>query len=142
MSASATFLTHSGTRRILRCHTCATHLAETRETVFFALRTAAAKVMMALKMLLGRVALAGSGVVLSVTEATVLAWLKRAAAQAEAITHQLRRDLPVTQVHLDERWNFVARPPARETDEPGASLPDGTRGGNGSGAALPPRVGC
>jgi IS1 family transposase/transposase-like protein len=128
VSAIATYLTQSGKRRIFRCHTCATHFAETRETVFFALRTAAEKVMMALKMLLVRVDLAGIGFVLSVTEETVLAWLKRAAAQAEAITQHLLRDLPVTQVQLDELWNFVARKHARETDETGESLPDGDEG--------------
>jgi transposase-like protein len=128
VSAIATYLTQSGKRRVFRCHTCATHFAETRETVFFDLRTAEEKVMMALKMLLVRVDLAGIGFVLGVTEETVLAWLKRAASQAEAINHHLLRNLPVTQVQLDELWNFVARKHARETDEAGESLPDGDNG--------------
>jgi len=64
---------------------------------------------MALKMLLVRVDLAGIGFVLGVTEETVLAWLKRAAQQAEAINAHLLRDLPVTQVQLDEMWNFIER---------------------------------
>ena len=83
VSAIATDLTHSGKRRIFRCHTCATHLAETRETVFCDLRTSEEKVMMALKMLRVRVDLAGIGFVLGVTEETVLAWLQRAAQQAD-----------------------------------------------------------
>jgi IS1 family transposase len=128
VSAIATYLTQSGKRRIFRCHTCATPFAETRETVFFDLRTSEEKVMMALKMLLVRVDLAGIGFVLSVTEETVLAWLKRAAAQAEAINQHLLRALPVTQVQLDELWNFVARKHARETDKTGESLPDGDNG--------------
>ena len=53
-------------------------------------------------MLLVRVDLAGIGFVLGVTEETVLAWLQRAAHQAEAINHHLLRHLPVTQVQLDE----------------------------------------
>ncbi len=81
VSAIATYLTPSGQRRILRCSTCATPFAETREPVFFALRTAEDNVMMALKMLLVRVDLTGIGLVLGVTEQTVLAWLTRAAAQ-------------------------------------------------------------
>jgi transposase-like protein len=85
VSALATSLTHSGKRRIFCCHTCETPFAETRETVFFDLRTSAEKVMMALKMLLVRVELAGIGFVLGVAEATVLAWLRRAAQQVEAI---------------------------------------------------------
>ena len=69
VSAIATYLTQSGKRRIFRCHTCETPFSETRETVFFDLRTSEDKVMMALKMLLVRVDLAGIGFVLGVTEA-------------------------------------------------------------------------
>jgi transposase-like protein len=109
VSAIATYLTQSGKRRIFRCHTCETCFSETRETVFFDLRTSEEKVMMALKMLLVRVDLAGICFVLGVTEETVLAWLRRAAQQAEAINRHLLRNLPVTQVQLDEMWNFIAR---------------------------------
>src|SRR5712691_417024 len=128
VSAIATYLTQSGKRRIFRCHTCETPFSETRETVFFDLRTSEEKIMMALKMLLVRVDLAGIGFVLGVTEATVLAWLQRAAQQAEAINHHLLQHLPVTQVQLDEMWNFIERKHARETDEAGESLPDGEDG--------------
>src|SRR4030095_1778559 len=61
------------------------------------------------KMLLVRVDLAGIGFVLGVTEATVLAWLKRAAHQAETINRHLLRVLPVIQVQLDAMWNFIER---------------------------------
>jgi IS1 family transposase/transposase-like protein len=128
VSAIATYLTQSGTRRVFRCHTCAMHFAETRETVFFDLRTSEEKVMMALKMLLVHVDLAGIGFVLGVTEETVLAWLKRVAQQAEAINRHLLRNLPVTQVQLDEMWNFIGRKHARETDETGESLPESEDG--------------
>jgi len=128
VSAIATYLTQSGKRRIFRCRTCATHFAETRETVLFDLRNSEEKVVMALKMLLVRVDLAGIGFVRGVTEETVLAWLRRAALQAEAINRHLLRDLPVTQVQLDEMWNFVERKHARETDAAGESLPGGADG--------------
>jgi IS1 family transposase len=123
VSAIATYLTQSGKRRVLRCRTCATHFAETRETIFFDLRTSEEKVMMALKMLLVRVDLTGISFVLGVTEETVLAWLRRAAQQAEEINRHLLRDLPVTQVQLDEMWNFIERKHACETDAAGESLP-------------------
>src|SRR2546430_3080111 len=126
--AIATYLTQSGKRRIFRCHTCATPFSETRETVFFDLRTAEDKVMMALKMLLVRVDLAGISFVLGVTEETVLAWLRRAAHQAEVVNQHLLRALPVTQVQLDEMWNFIARKHACETDAAGESLPDSEDG--------------
>src|SRR5215813_7707196 len=125
VSAIATYLTQSGKRRIFRCHICATHFSETRETVFFDLRTSEEKVMMALKVLLVRVDLTGISFVLGVTEETALAWLRRAAHQAEEINRHLLRDLPVTQVQLDEMWNFIARKHAHETDQAGESLPDG-----------------
>ena len=128
VSAIATYLTQSGTRRLFRCRTCSTTFAETRDTVFFDLRTAEEKVMMALKMLLVRVELAGISFVLGVTEETVLAWLARAAQHAEAINAHVLRDLPVTQVQLDEMWNFIKRKHARETDEAGESLPEGEDG--------------
>jgi IS1 family transposase/transposase-like protein len=128
VSAIATYLTQSGKRRIFRCHTCATPFSETRETVFFDLRTSEEKVMMALKMLLVRVDLAGISFVLGVTEETVLAWLRRAAHQAEAVNQHLLRALPVTQVQLDEMWNFIARKHACETDAGGESLPDSEDG--------------
>jgi IS1 family transposase/transposase-like protein len=128
VSAIATYLTQSGKRRLFRCRTCATHFSETRETVFFDLRTSEEQVIMALKMLLVRVDLAGIGFVLGVTEETVLAWLRRTAQQAEAINRHLLRNLPVTQVQLDEMWNFIARKHARETDAAGESLPDGEDG--------------
>jgi len=124
VSAISTYMTHSGKRRVLRCTQCEQCFSETRDTVFFDLRTPEEKVMMALKMLLVRVDLTGIGFVLGVTEETVLAWLRRAAAQAEAINHHLLRNLPVTQVQLDEMWNFIARKHAHETDEAGESPPD------------------
>jgi IS1 family transposase len=128
MSAIATYLTPSGTRRIFRCHTWETRFSETRETVFVDLRTSAEKVMMALKRLLVRVALAGICLGLGGTEETVLAWLRRAAPQAEAINRPLLRNLPVTQVQRDERWNFIERKHACEPDAAGESWPDGTDG--------------
>src|SRR5712671_4425786 len=138
VSAIATYLTPSGTRRLFRCHTCETPFSETRETVFFDLRTSEEKVMMALKMLLVRVDLTGISFVLGVTEETVLAWLRRVAHQAEAINQHLLRNLPVTQVQLDEMWNFIARKHARETDEAGESLPEGQDGRQGVWVSFAP----
>jgi IS1 family transposase len=128
VSAIATYLTQRGKRRVFRGHTCATHCAETRATIFFDLRTAEDKIMMALKMLLVRVDLAGSSCVLGVTEETVLAWLRRAAHQAEVMHHHLLRALPVTHVQRDERWNFIERQHACETDAAGESVPDSEDG--------------
>jgi len=128
VSAISTYMTQSGKRRILYCTQCERSFSETRDTVFFDLRTPEEKVMMALKMLLVRVDLTGISFVLGVTEETVLAWLRRAAQQAEAINQHLLRALPVTQVQLDEMWNFIERKHACEMDTAGESLPDGEDG--------------
>ena len=128
VSAIATSLTQSGKRRLVRCRTCSTTFAETRDTVFFDLRTAEETVMMALKMLLVRVDLAGIRCVLGVTEETGLAWLERVARQAEELNAHLLRELPVTQVQLEEMWNCIERKHACETDAAGESLPDGEDG--------------
>lgn len=128
VSAISTYLTASGKRRIFRCRQCATCFSETRETVFFDLRTPEEKVMMALKMLLVRVDLTSIAFVLGVTEETVLEWLTRAAAKAAEINLHLLRDLPVTQVQLDEMWNFIRRKHAAEADAAGESLPEGEDG--------------
>lgn len=64
---------------------------------------------MALKMLLVKVELSGICFVLGVTEETILEWLKRAATKAAEINEHLLRNLPVTEVQLDEMWNFIER---------------------------------
>jgi hypothetical protein len=65
VSAISTYLTQSGQRRICRCKNCESTFSETRDTVFFDLRTSEEKVMMALKMLLVKVARSDLGFVLS-----------------------------------------------------------------------------
>src|SRR5262249_3674786 len=122
MSAISTYLTQSGKRRIFRCGKCEGTFSETRDTVFFALKTPEEKVMMALKMLLVKVALSDIGFVLGVTEATVLAWLGSAAKKAHEIKTHLLRDLPVTEVQLDEMWSFIRRKHAQQAGSDGESM--------------------
>jgi IS1 family transposase/transposase-like protein len=121
ISAISTYLTQSGKRRIFLCNVCAVAFSETRETVFFDLRTPEEKVMMALKMLLVKVGLSDISFVLGVTEETVLVWLARAAQKAHEITVHLLRDLPVTEVQLDEMWSFIKRKHAQQAEADGES---------------------
>lgn len=121
ISAISTYLSQSGKRRIFRCSKCEGTFAETRDTVFFDLRSPEEKVIMALKMLLVKVALSDIGFVLGVTEATVLEWLRRAAQQAHEINAHLLRALPVTQVQLDEMWSFIRRKHAQQAGPDGES---------------------
>jgi transposase-like protein len=121
MSAISTYLTQSGKRRIFLCNACETTCSETRDTVFFDLRTPEEKVMMALKMLLVKVGLSDIGFVLGVTEETVLMWLERAAQKAHEMNAHLLSDLPVTEVQLDEMWSFIKRKHAQQAEADGES---------------------
>ena len=121
ISAIATYLTQSGKRRIFRCGKCEGTFAETRDIVFFDLRTPEEKVMMALKMLLVKVALVDIGFVLGVTEETVLEWLRRAVQKAHEINAHLLRDLPVTPGQLDAMWSFIRRKQAQQASLDGDS---------------------
>jgi IS1 family transposase/transposase-like protein len=121
ISAISTYLTQSGKRRIFLCHVCEATFSETRDTVFFDLRTPEEKVMMALKMLLVKVGLSDIGFVLGVTEETVLLWIERAAHKAHEMNAHLLRALPVTQVQLDEMWSFIKRKHAQQADADGES---------------------
>lgn len=122
VSAVSTYLTQSGRRRIFKCKECKTFFSETRDTVFYDLRSPEEKVIMALKMFLVRVDLFGICFVLGITEETALEWLRRAANQAVSINAQLMRELPVTQIQLDEMWNFIKRKCAEESTIEGESL--------------------
>lgn len=84
--------------------------------------------MIALKRILVKVDLSGICFVLGVTEGTVLEWLHRASLKAEEINEHLLRELPVTEVQLDEMWNFVERKHSHQADPDGESSessPDG-----------------
>jgi hypothetical protein len=84
--------------------------------------------MMALKMLLVKVALVDIGFVLGVTEETVLDWLRRAAQKAHEIHAHLLRDLPVTQGQLDAMWSFIRRQQAQQASPDGASTEESKDG--------------
>jgi transposase-like protein len=140
MSAISPYLTQRGQRRIFRCSTCEKPFSETRDTVFFDLRTPEEKVMMALKMLLVKVALSDMGFVRGVTEETVLEWLRRAAQKAHEVNGSLLRDLPVTQVQLDEMWNFLRRQQAHQAGPDGESTELSEDGRQGVWSSCAPEV--
>jgi len=128
VSSIASYLTASGKRRIFKCSKCEQSFCETRDTVFFDLKTREEKVVMALKMILVKVDLAGISFVLGVKEETVLEWLRRAAEKAAEINTALMKELSVTQVQLDEMWSFIRRKHAQEIDDYGEGLPESEDG--------------
>jgi len=121
VSAVSTYSTRSGKRRIFSCKECGTSFSETRDTVFYDLRTPEEKVIMVLKMFLIRADLSGICFVFGITEETALMRLKRAAGQADAINVHLMRELFVTEIQLDEMWNFIKRKCAEDSTPTGES---------------------
>src|SRR5882672_5488191 len=108
VSSIASYLTASGKRRIFKCSKCEQSFSETRDTVFFDLKTREEKVMMALKMILVKVDLSGISFVLGVKEETILEWLRRAAEKAAEINAALMKELSITQVQLDDMATLLA----------------------------------
>ena len=74
ISSISTYMTESGKRRIFKCSHCKEIFSETRDTVFFDLRTPEEKVIMALRMILVKVSLSGICFVLTIKEETILDW--------------------------------------------------------------------
>ncbi len=128
VSSIASYMTESGKRRIFRCNKCEQSFSETRDTVFFDLKTTEEKVMMALKMILVKVDLAGISFVLGVTEETALQWLSRAAEKAAEINAALMKELSVTEVQLDEMWSFIRRKHSEDIDDYGEGTPESEDG--------------
>lgn len=91
---------------------------------------------MALKMLLVKVGLTDIGLVLGVTEETVLRWLERAAHKAHEMNAHLLRKLPVTEVQLDEMWSFIKREHAQQAEADGESSDLSEDGRSGCGSVL------
>ncbi len=123
-----TYMTKSGKRRIFKCGECGETFSETRDTVFYDLRTPEDKVMTALKMIPVRVSLSGISFVLGVTEETVLMWPGRAYEKAGEINSALLTELPVTEVQPDEMQSFVRRT-ISENSEDGTETPSESEDG-------------
>jgi transposase-like protein len=107
--AQSTYQTQSGRRRMFNCTHCGQQFSETRHTVFYDLRLPEETVMLVLKLCWVAVSLSGISFAVGVQEETILRWLQRAAEQAERVNAQLLQEVDVSQVQLDELWNFVGR---------------------------------
>jgi len=124
----ASYATQSGKRRVFQCKLCGEQFSETRDTVFFDLRTAEERVIIVLKLLLCKVELTSISFAMGVTEETILEWLQRAAEKAAEINHHLLREVKVTQIELDELWSFVLRKKAQGAAADGESPEESSDG--------------
>ena len=99
---------HRGRQRY-HCRNCQTYFGETQGTPMYGLKTSAAEVAQALLIVMRRGSLRAAEEITGHKYETISAWLKRAAAHAEALTQVLASDLHLSQVEIDEFWSFVQK---------------------------------
>jgi transposase-like protein len=99
---------HRGRQRYC-CRTCKTYFGDTHGTPMYGLKTSAAEVAQALLIVMRRGSLRAAEEITGHKYETISAWLKRAAAHAEALTQVLASDLHLSQVEIDEFWSFVQK---------------------------------
>ncbi len=118
-------MTKNGNRRIFKCKCCGHSFSETRDTVFFDLKTPEEKIITALKMILVQVSLSGISFVLNVKEVTILKWQDRAYQKADEINDILLKDISVEEVQSDEMQSFVRRKVSVDKEEETNDKEDG-----------------
>ena len=89
------------------CAGCDHSFGPTTGTPLYRLKTPPAEVARALLVVLRRGSLLAAEEVTGHKYETIGRWLRRAAAQAEALTDALVHDLQLTEVEVDEFWSFV-----------------------------------
>lgn len=109
-----------GGRQRWRCTACRRSFSETTGTALYRLKTAPEEIARALLVVLRRGSLRAAEELTGHNYETIAAWLRRAAAHAEALTAVLVQDLQLSEVEVDEFWSFVRtkggqprRPPPR-----------------------------
>ena len=91
------------------CRTCGAWFGATTGTPLHRLRTPPAEIARALLVVLRRGSFRAAEEVTGHKAETIAAWLRRAAAHAEALTEALAQDLALSEVEIDEFWSFVRR---------------------------------
>jgi transposase-like protein len=109
--ASAEVIKHGfkAGRQRYRCRRCGKTFGPTHGTPLYGLHTPAAEIARTLLVLMRRGSLRAAEEVTGHKAETVLKWLLRAAAHAEAITQVLVRELELSEVEVDAFWSFVKK---------------------------------
>jgi transposase-like protein len=92
-----------------QCRSCKTYFADTQGTPMYRLKTPAEEVAHALLIVMRRGSLRAAEEITGHKYETISAWLKRAAAHAQALTQVLASDLHLSQVEIAEFWSFVPK---------------------------------
>lgn len=90
-----------------RCPGCRRSFGPTTGTAMARLKTPAAEVAQALRVVLRRGSLRAAEEVTGHKYETIGRWLRRAAAHADSLTAALVHDLHLSEVEVDEFWSFV-----------------------------------
>jgi transposase-like protein len=94
-------------RQRYHCKTCGLTFAETKGTLFYRRRVAEREILQALAQLAEGARISSVSRTTGHKEDTILAWLREAAQQIEAIEAVLMADYRVTRGQLDGLWAYV-----------------------------------
>jgi len=98
--------THRGVQRF-RCQTCGRTFTETTGTIFYRKRTPAHEILETLVLLAEGSRISSLTRAKGFKEDTILAWLRQAAQQAEALDEVLMKDFRIKRGQLDALWAYV-----------------------------------
>lgn len=98
--------THKGVQRF-RCQTCGRTFTETTGTIFYRKRTPEHEILETLALLAEGSRISSLTRVKGFKEDTILAWLRQAAQQAEALDEVLMKDFQIKRGQLDALWAYV-----------------------------------
>ena len=100
---------HSYAERRFRCTTCQRTFSADKGTFFETLRTPRPLLLDVVAMLVERNSLRAVSRITHCTVDATLHWLELAGQQGAAVNRSFIRDVPPTQVQVDELWSFVKK---------------------------------
>jgi transposase-like protein len=109
-------LTKAGRQRY-HCHTCGSTFAETKGTLFYRRRVAESDILKALAQLAEGARISSVSRTTGHKEDTILAWLREAAQQVEAVEAVLLADYRMTRGQLDGLWAYVGNKGEKTTTQ-------------------------
>lgn len=111
-----------------RCPGCRRSFGPTTGTVMARLKTPAAEVAQALRVVLRRGSLRAAEEVTGHKYETISRWLRHAATHADTLTAALVHDLHLSEVEVDEFWSFVRHKGGQPPQARAVSRPAGNAG--------------
>ena len=96
-------------RRRWRCRGCSRTFGATTGTPLWGLQTEVGEIAQAILVVARRGSLRAAEEVTGHKYETISRWLQRATEHAEALSEAMARDLPLSEVEIDEFWSFVQK---------------------------------